>query len=81
MQIQQRKSSSTSKNFIDPDTNCHTQTIEGFWSVIKRKLRKQGTNIGSENDILSKIYENQYRKKYSEQCFNKLIEHIALFYS
>ena len=45
MQIQQKKSSSTSKNFIDPDTNSHTQAIEGFWSVIKRKLCKQGTNL------------------------------------
>ena len=29
-----------SKNFVDPNTGVHTNTIEGIWSVVKRKFKR-----------------------------------------
>ena len=29
-----------SKNFVDPNTGVHTNTIEGIWSMVKRKFKR-----------------------------------------
>ena len=29
-----------SENFVDPVTAAHTNTIEGFWSKVKKKLKR-----------------------------------------
>lgn len=50
------------QKFIDPCSQSHTQNIESLWSVIKRKLRKEGTNNADKEKILNKIYVNLYRK-------------------
>jgi len=37
-----------SENFLDPYTGAHTNTIEGFWSQVKRKLKLMiGTSKGT----------------------------------
>ena len=28
-----------SKNFVDPDSGAHTNTIEGVWALVKKKLK------------------------------------------
>jgi hypothetical protein len=48
--------------FIDPITGANTQSIEAFWSVIKRKLRKAGTNLGNFSNVEAKIKENLFKK-------------------
>ena len=47
-----------SNNFINPITGANTQSIEGFWSVIKRKLRKKGTNHGNFENVEKKLIED-----------------------
>ena len=60
-------------NFVDPDTGAHTNGIEGFWSVLKRYLRKSGSNRGSERCQLLKIFELLYRRSHRTQTFNQII--------
>jgi hypothetical protein len=38
------------RNFVDPTTGAHTKNVEGINPVIKRVLRKTGTNLGDVND-------------------------------
>ena len=55
----------------------HTQTIEDFWSIPKRKLRIKGTNHGK--DVGYYIAEILYRRKYGENddsLFNSFIQDI-----
>lgn len=39
--------------FVDPDTNIHTNTIEGVWSLVKCKISTvlSQKKIGKENSI------------------------------
>ena len=43
-------------------TVAHTQPIEELWSVMKRKLRKHGTNRGNTEATFEKIQEELYKK-------------------
>ena len=55
-----------SQNFINNETGANTQSIEAFWSVMKRTLRKGGTNHGSLNNLNEKIKTNLFKKKKSK---------------
>ena len=68
-----------SVGFLNPEIpDVHTQNIEGFWSVLKRCLRRKGTNFkGSIEEYFGEIL---YRKKYGNSCFSSFIEHISLFF-
>lgn len=74
----QHKTVNHSHDFVNPnDPAVHTQTIEAFWSVIKRKLRKRGTNHGSGIGYL--IGELLYRRKFGindDEFFNSFIRDI-----
>ncbi len=48
-----------SVNFVDPVTGAHTQSVEGFWSVTKRHMRKQGVMNTSSNLFSSYLLEIQ----------------------
>ena len=69
-------------NFLDPnDPNIHTQSIEAFWSVLKRKLRKKGTNKGKELDMY--FGEFLYRRQLGENddyIFDCFINDIVNLY-
>ena len=49
-----------SENFVDPITGAHTQSIESYFSVLKRTLRKKGINRGNITLILNKFYVARY---------------------
>lgn len=65
-----------SENFVDPaNRSIHTQNIENNWKNIKRWLRNKGTNLGSA--FHEYLLEYLYKKRYAEDVFVALINHIA----
>ena len=69
------------ENFINPITGANTQSIEAFWSIIKKNLRKRGTNLGNFEDVQMKIKENLFKKKYRENLFEIMIDYISFIFS
>lgn len=63
-----------SENFVDPETGAHTQTIEGMWSVIKRKIRKDGTNHGTLLNLVEKIYVDRFKLLYKDDLLEEMID-------
>ena len=65
-----------SRNFIDPITGAHTQTVEAVNSVLKRVLRKAGTNLGDINARIDLILEGRHKIFKRRTLFNYLFEAI-----
>ena len=66
-----------SQNFVDPTTGAHTNSIEGYWSCVKRQLRKQGVMNTSSKLFPTYLLEAMWRKRFSgEDLFEKLIDSI-----
>uniref|UniRef100_A0A0K0EA96 DDE_Tnp_IS1595 domain-containing protein n=1 Tax=Strongyloides stercoralis TaxID=6248 RepID=A0A0K0EA96_STRER len=64
------------ENFVNPeDANIHTQNIENLWSVLKRFLRKKGTN---RKEIMSYINEFAFKNNYGIDAFNILLENLSV---
>ena len=67
-----------SENFVDPYTGAHTNTIEGVWSQVKRKLKAMN---GTHSDKLpSYLDEFNWRKVYPGDHFDNLLADIAQFH-
>lgn len=68
-----------SKNFINPLNNeWHTQSIESFWSLLKRKIRQKGTNHGNNMDkYLTEILYRRLHGKNDDILFDHLITDIS----
>lgn len=64
-------------NFIDPVTGANTQTVEGVNSVVKRLLRKSGTNLGNVEKRIDKIIELRYKVFKRRILFNYLFEALV----
>lgn len=64
------------ENYVKPGTNVHTQNVEGFWSLIKRNLRKEGTRNGNSDDILAKIHGKLFKKCHGSRTFEVLISEL-----
>jgi hypothetical protein len=63
------------RNFLNPvDKNVHTQSIEGHWSVIKRKLRKKGTNLKAY--LYEHLCEIIFKREFSMDVFTKMLDLI-----
>lgn len=43
-----------SKNFIEPETGAYTQTIEGHWSILKRK---RASNIQKDTFLIEHLFK------------------------
>ena len=52
--------------FVDPLTGENTQSVECFWSVLKRVLRKKGTNIG-EIERRIRIFQVEVFKRFDRK--------------
>ena len=67
------------EHFVNPENkDAHTQTIEGFWSHLKRKLRQKGQFKRSR--LVKYFAEHIYRKKSPEDVFEQFINDVNEFY-
>ena len=39
--------------YVDPVSGENLNSVEGFWSILKRILRKKGTNLGNADTRLN----------------------------
>ncbi|KCZ81605.1 hypothetical protein H312_00929 [Anncaliia algerae PRA339] len=63
-----------SEYFVNPINYCSTQTIEGLWSVFKRKFRSR--YINQNNDLSLYFAEFAFKRKYKDQAFEKILENL-----
>ena len=63
-----------SVNFVDPFTRAHTQSIEGFWSLYKRVVRRRGTNCGDVVERIQKFHIFRFLKENRVNAFEKIVE-------
>lgn len=66
-----------SKNFVDPDTGAHTNTIEGTWAAIKRKLSKR---TGSD-EFDTYLHEYVWRKHHKQDVMQAFLNAIKEVYN
>ncbi|VDM05955.1 unnamed protein product [Schistocephalus solidus] len=73
-----------SKNFVNPQTGMHTNSIEDYWSRLKRKMSETGPHSGRA--IWAHLDEAQNRLWYGLKCDNlsqalgTFVSHIANVY-
>lgn len=60
--------------FVDPITGANTQTVECFWSVMKRVLRKKGTNTGEIAKRIAIFHVERFKKAFRDGLFFKMFE-------
>ena len=63
-----------SRNFVDPLTGAHTQSIEGFWSVYKRVVRRRGTNVGSITRRINIFHVFRFLKDNRRDAFDRILD-------
>ena len=68
-----------SKNFVDPFTGVHTNTVEGLWSAVKRKLKRMnGTRYDRIPEYLD---EFMWKRQFNQgDRFLAIIQDIAAGY-
>ena len=64
-------------SLVDPFTGAHSNTIEGVWSQIKRKLKAMNGTLKSK--LPSYLDEYNWRKCYPGDPFDNLLADIAEF--
>jgi len=70
-----------SENFVDPYTGAHTNTIEGVWNAVKKKLKRMCGTF--KHQLPSYLDEFNWQRVYPGECFkmitgNFYISHIGL---
>ena len=68
---------SHSENFVDPYTGAHSNTTEGVWSQIKRKLKAMNGTVNRK--LPSYLDKYNWQKCYPGDPFDNLLEAIAEF--
>ena len=64
-----------SENFVDPYTGAHTNTIEGLWGQVKRKLKSM---IGTfKNKLPGYLDEFNWQRLYQGDRFENMLQHIV----
>ena len=65
-----------SKNFVDPHSGAHTNTFEGVWALVKKKLKWMcGTLYKYIPSYLDEF--TWFRNFGKDQAFEQLLKHIA----
>lgn len=67
-----------SENIVDPYTGTHSNTIEGLWSQVKRKLKAMNGTLKSK--LPGYLDEFNWRKVHPGDHFDNLLADIAEFY-
>lgn len=60
--------------FVHPLTGENTQSIEGFWSKLKRVLRKKGTNIGEIDKRINMFHIEIFKHRERKYLIRKMLE-------
>ena len=65
-----------SKNFVDPDSGAHTNTIEGLWALVKKKLKSMS---GTLYEHLPSYFDEfmWFRNFGGDAPFSQLLQDIA----
>ena len=66
-----------SQNFVDSRSGAHTQTVEGVNSVIKRCIRKAGTNLGDIRSIIDLVLVKRWKVFKRRNLWQYIIEGIV----
>ena len=61
------------KNFVDPGTGAHTNTIEGLWAVVKSKIRSR---YRTKKLINNHFQEFIWRRKHKSDLWKGLLDSL-----
>ena len=64
-----------SENFVDPYTGAHTNTIEGVWNAVKKKLKRMCGTF--KHQLPSYLDEFNWQRVYPGERFEMMLQHIA----
>jgi transposase-like protein len=68
-----------SENFVDPENrNTHTQNIESRWNIIKKHLKRKGTNVSKYLDEY--LLEYCFKRKFRDNIFDQFLIEITKKY-
>ena len=65
--------------FVDPITGANTQTVECFWSVMKRILRKKGTNVGNVERRIDLFHVEVFKFRNNKYVMDEILEIMRNF--
>jgi transposase-like protein len=65
-----------SKNFVDPTTGVHTNTVEGMWNGIKMNIAPRNR---TKSDMPRLLQEYIWRKENSQDLWNGFIHALQLY--
>ena len=66
------------ENFVDPYTGAHTNTIEGVWNAVKKKLKRMCGTF--KHQLPSYVDEFNWQRVYPGERFEMMLQHIAELY-
>ncbi len=69
-----------SENFVDPNNpQIHTQNIESRWNIVKKHLKRKGTNVTKFLDEY--LLEYCFKNKFKTDIFNAFLNEIKKKYN
>ena len=68
-----------SVNFVDPDTGAYTQSVEAFWSVYKRIVRKRGSNVGDATRRINLYHVYRFLMDNRRNMLFEILEVIKMY--
>lgn len=68
------------RNFVDPETGAHTQTIESNWRALKHRIRRGGCTVSLDMHMCEYLFRHEMLRR-GRDIFDGLIEAIAFVYT